>query len=270
MSLGSECKVPAGVLTVSLELYPPLSEPLSADVISTQVSTLGSRHPLFIYGEENTTVSSVNHHTQGDENLFELTKRAWLWKKHHFVFLLQQALERQRKAERERLFLVYAKQWWREFLDIRPSHQSKMVKIFAQVCVGANRGRSFRLVPVPPWSCLTISESVSAGRERRQQAGVFLRACPPGRPVAGEPSTRGALRQPAGAPESPGGGRRKHTGAVVHAVGFPVQTEGTDQSWWLICLSGELLHSRPGSSTGTTAQILMVPNSARNVERGTV
>lgn len=51
VSPGSECKVPAGVLTVSLELYPPLTEPLNADVISTQVSTLGSRHPLFIHGE---------------------------------------------------------------------------------------------------------------------------------------------------------------------------------------------------------------------------
>lgn len=84
------------------------------------------------------------------------------------MFLLQQALERQRRAERERLFLVYAKQWWREFLDIRPSHQSKMVKIFAQVCVclcgvGASRKTTFRLVLVPVWSCLTTSESVSAG-----------------------------------------------------------------------------------------------------------
>lgn len=49
------------------------------------------------------------------------------------MFLIQQSLERQRTAEKERLFLVYAKQWWREFLEIRPSHQSKMVKIFAQV-----------------------------------------------------------------------------------------------------------------------------------------
>lgn len=46
---------------------------------------------------------------------------------------LQQSLERQKTAEKERLFLVYAKQWWREFLEIRPSHQSKLVKIFAQV-----------------------------------------------------------------------------------------------------------------------------------------
>ncbi|XP_067367603.1 centrosomal protein of 76 kDa isoform X2 [Channa argus] len=79
MGVGSECKVPAGVLTVSLELYPPLTETLSTDIISTQ-----------------------------------------------------QSLERQRTAEKERLFLVYAKQWWREFLEIRPSHKSKMVKIFAQ------------------------------------------------------------------------------------------------------------------------------------------
>uniref|UniRef100_A0A3Q3KZA2 Centrosomal protein of 76 kDa n=1 Tax=Mastacembelus armatus TaxID=205130 RepID=A0A3Q3KZA2_9TELE len=86
LGVGSECKVPAGVLTVSLELYPPLIETLSNDVVGTQ-----------------------------------------------------QSLERQRTAEKERLFLVYAKQWWREFLEIRTSHQSKMVKIFAQDENGLNR-----------------------------------------------------------------------------------------------------------------------------------
>uniref|UniRef100_UPI00358E81E0 centrosomal protein of 76 kDa isoform X2 n=1 Tax=Myxine glutinosa TaxID=7769 RepID=UPI00358E81E0 len=44
----------------------------------------------------------------------------------------QLALEQRRTAERERLFLVYAKQWWREYLNIRPSHASRLVKIFAQ------------------------------------------------------------------------------------------------------------------------------------------
>ncbi|KAF4103509.1 hypothetical protein G5714_016392 [Onychostoma macrolepis] len=51
----------------------------------------------------------------------------------------QQSLERQKTAEKERLFLVYAKQWWQEFLEIRPSHQSKLVKIFAQDENGVNR-----------------------------------------------------------------------------------------------------------------------------------
>uniref|UniRef100_A0A8C2J7L7 Centrosomal protein 76 n=1 Tax=Cyprinus carpio TaxID=7962 RepID=A0A8C2J7L7_CYPCA len=32
-----------------------------------------------------------------------------------------------------------AKQWWQEFLEIRPSHQSKLVKIFAQDENGVNR-----------------------------------------------------------------------------------------------------------------------------------
>ncbi|RVE62178.1 hypothetical protein OJAV_G00154540 [Oryzias javanicus] len=86
MGVGSECKVPAGVLTVNLELYPPPAVTLSADVISTQRS-----------------------------------------------------LERARTAEKDRLFLVYAKQWWREFLEIRASHQSKLVKIFAQDENGENR-----------------------------------------------------------------------------------------------------------------------------------
>ncbi|XP_065441304.1 centrosomal protein of 76 kDa isoform X3 [Chrysemys picta bellii] len=44
----------------------------------------------------------------------------------------QLALERQKTAEKERLFLVYAKQWWREYLQIRPSHNTRLVKIFAQ------------------------------------------------------------------------------------------------------------------------------------------
>lgn len=36
------------------------------------------------------------------------------------------------------------------------------------------------------------------GRERRQQASVFLRECPTGRPPPGEPSTGSPIRQPAG------------------------------------------------------------------------
>ncbi|KAL4617007.1 centrosomal protein of 76 kDa [Arapaima gigas] len=83
---GSECKVPVGVLNLKLELYPPLTERLSTDIVSTQ-----------------------------------------------------QSLERKKTAEKERLFLVYAKQWWREFLEIRPSHHTKLVKIFAQDENGVNR-----------------------------------------------------------------------------------------------------------------------------------
>uniref|UniRef100_A0A9J8CNV6 Centrosomal protein of 76 kDa n=1 Tax=Cyprinus carpio carpio TaxID=630221 RepID=A0A9J8CNV6_CYPCA len=86
LGVGSECKVAVGVLNLKLELYPPLTENLSPDVVTTQ-----------------------------------------------------QSLERQKTAEKERLFLVYAKQWWQEFLEIRPSHQSKLVKIFAQDENGVNR-----------------------------------------------------------------------------------------------------------------------------------
>ncbi|XP_040520774.1 centrosomal protein of 76 kDa isoform X2 [Gallus gallus] len=51
----------------------------------------------------------------------------------------QFTLERQKIAEKERLFLVYAKQWWREYLQIRPTHNSRLVKIFAQDENGVNR-----------------------------------------------------------------------------------------------------------------------------------
>ena len=84
--LGTENKVPVGILETRLEVIPKLSDALTGDVISAQVS-----------------------------------------------------LEKSRHAEKERLFLVYAKQWWKEFLQIRSSHKDRLVKIFAQVC-GAHTG----------------------------------------------------------------------------------------------------------------------------------
>ncbi|KAM4687677.1 centrosomal protein of 76 kDa [Discoglossus pictus] len=69
----------------------------------------------------------------------------------------QLTLERQKTAEKERLFLVYAKQWWREFLQIRPTHNSRLVKIFAQdenwvnrpVCAYVRPLRAGRLLDTP-------------------------------------------------------------------------------------------------------------------------
>lgn len=51
------------------------------------------------------------------------------------VVAAQVAQEKASQAEKERLFLVYAKQWWKEFLQIRPTHKDRTVKIFAQVCI---------------------------------------------------------------------------------------------------------------------------------------
>lgn len=45
----------------------------------------------------------------------------------------QLAIEHSKNTERERLFLIYSKQWWREFLEIRDDHKYRIVKIFAQV-----------------------------------------------------------------------------------------------------------------------------------------
>lgn len=55
------------------------------------------------------------------------------------VVTAQLSLEHGRVAERERLYLVYAKQWWKEYLQIRPSHSHRLVKIFAQDENGINR-----------------------------------------------------------------------------------------------------------------------------------
>ncbi|XP_052230366.1 centrosomal protein of 76 kDa-like [Dreissena polymorpha] len=55
------------------------------------------------------------------------------------VITAQIQLERSRHAEQERLFLVYAKQWWKEYLLIREVHKERLVKIFAQDENGNNR-----------------------------------------------------------------------------------------------------------------------------------
>lgn len=83
--VGTEAKVPMGILEIKFEMIPRLSQILTKDVIAAQVK-----------------------------------------------------LEHSRIAERERLFLVYAKQWWREFLQIRASHSHRLVKIFAQDECGTN------------------------------------------------------------------------------------------------------------------------------------
>jgi len=55
------------------------------------------------------------------------------------LFGAQLGLEHSKNTERERLFLVYAKQWWKEYLEIRDDHKNRIVKIFAQDESGANR-----------------------------------------------------------------------------------------------------------------------------------
>ncbi|KAG1656157.1 Centrosomal protein [Nymphon striatum] len=55
------------------------------------------------------------------------------------VLKAQLSLDHQRSAERRRLFLVYAKQWWAEYLSIRSSHEHRLVKIFAQDENGVNQ-----------------------------------------------------------------------------------------------------------------------------------
>ncbi|XP_072902902.1 centrosomal protein of 76 kDa isoform X1 [Hemitrygon akajei] len=86
LGVGTESKVPVGILNLKLEIYPHLIQPLSQEVVDTQLT-----------------------------------------------------LERQKSAEKERLYLIYAKQWWREYLQIRPSHNTRLVKIFAQDENGINR-----------------------------------------------------------------------------------------------------------------------------------
>lgn len=77
----------------------------------------------------------------------------------------QLGLEKQRDSERERLFLVYAKQWWKEYLQIRPAHSQRLVKIFAPdergvshlVCCYITPLRAGRLLDTPRHAARFVS-----------------------------------------------------------------------------------------------------------------
>ena len=77
----------------------------------------------------------------------------------------QLELERQRSGEKERLFLVYAKQWWKEFLSLREDHTHRLVKIFAPdemgvmhpVCSYVSPLRGGRLLDSPRHAARMVS-----------------------------------------------------------------------------------------------------------------
>lgn len=60
----------------------------------------------------------------------------------------QRETERRQISEREKLFLVYSKQWWKEYLQIRPEHQQRLVKIFALDETGRSRSVSSFVWPL--------------------------------------------------------------------------------------------------------------------------
>ena len=49
------------------------------------------------------------------------------------ILSTQHSLEKANRAQRERLFITYAKQWWDEYLQIRDTHSERLAKIFARV-----------------------------------------------------------------------------------------------------------------------------------------
>ena len=81
------------------------------------------------------------------------------------VVMAQLSLERSRCAERERMFLVYAKQWWKEYLQIRQQHAQRLVKVFAQdenatnrlVCMYVRLLRAGRLLDSPRHAARFVS-----------------------------------------------------------------------------------------------------------------
>lgn len=48
------------------------------------------------------------------------------------VLSSQEDYEQSRQVESDRLLLNYVKQWWKDYLGIRPSHATRQVKLFAK------------------------------------------------------------------------------------------------------------------------------------------
>ena len=92
LGVGSESKVPVGALDIRLELIPNLT-----------------------YDE-----CGAGNNVGNGESPSALKEE---------VVMAQLASEKSRSTEKERLFLNYAKQWWREFLSLRPDHSERIVKV---------------------------------------------------------------------------------------------------------------------------------------------
>ena len=147
--VGPENKVPVGVLVLRLQLVPKcvsslrpstprllcilrlrlLASPLALLPVSLSILECSLQSFSHVY----CTVYTVQYTLSIELHVREYTARRLSTPITNEVLLAQHALERQRQAERERLFLLYAKHWWREYLDIRPQHAQRFVKIFAQV-----------------------------------------------------------------------------------------------------------------------------------------
>lgn len=81
---------------------------------------------------------------------------------------VQMRNERSKETEAIQLFFAYAKSWWREYTQISTSHESRMIKIFAQTEYGID-------LPV-----CSFVRPMRAGRllESPQQAAVFVSLLP--------------------------------------------------------------------------------------------
>ena len=86
-------------------------------------------------------------------------------------------------TRQDRLFLLYAKQWWKEYVDIRPSHRERAVKIFAPdesgsnrlICLAISPVMSGRLVDTPTQAARFVSllpHEVARGVGRGRDGGA--------------------------------------------------------------------------------------------------
>lgn len=74
------------------------------------------------------------------------------------VLIEQTRLEKNHRADRDRLFLIYTTQWWREYLQIRPEHSNRIVKLYAHVSAAVIPELSLRIdLSIPGQLCSGVS-----------------------------------------------------------------------------------------------------------------
>ena len=100
------------------------------------------------------------------------------------VVSAQLKMERQQVTEREQMFLLYAKQWWREYLEIRPNHSQRLVKIFAQDELGRSHLVCRYVRPLRPGRML------SGPRKAARFVSLIQYQCQPAVGSSGEPGSQ--------------------------------------------------------------------------------
>lgn len=174
--------------------------------------------------------------------------------------------ERAAEAEADKLFFIYAKQWWRDFLQIRAAHKHRLVKIFALSEAGVKRPVTTFVQP------LRVGRAVHSPHEALRL--VSLLAAPADSALGAEPSelwheTHSVLARRAGDAHDKaallcslllGFGLDAYVCVGTNAAGPALwcvtvgsQETGSDVVFWDLCSGSRVAHSPLAASLADEA-----------------